>query len=407
MNFEKYRQSILEQYLQTKKRKEDVKKNIKYDFSKEEYEQTRLKQKQIELARHKNISHSFTEMMNFNCNRTMLFITATFPSAYGVKKYGDNKESITNHLQWQSKSISFFMRKLFKSKKYKKEKGNCRAKDPLHYLWTVELQAKGDMHLHAVVFLKDDTELVKHFVKRFHTLRAKYWKIMKVRDSGQSLTILPFGRCHIGMHPKFKPAMEELSHFDIRADLKKPDSKHHFLIDISHIPTYTGQGTAIEFYDKKKLEKVYSDIVEYISKLSEAKYKHIDKQKLLKKTIHQTMINHHTKGTIDKYSDEKLKIDSLIFSYIKVRTMHYSQVLFPTSLYKTVRTELVNFKKKYKSLFSLTIDMCKKYIEVVGESPYRTIKYKGKKIAIEQRWKGNNFLNRDSINEYKLAKQGV
>ena len=406
MNFEIYRQHIVREYIQVKKQKFEVKENIEYAFSGEQaYEQTRLKQELIELARHKNISHSFTEMMNFESNRTMLFLTATFPSEHGIHKYAYDQESISSHLKWQSKSISFFMRKLFKSKKYKKENGSCRARDPLHYLWTVELQAKGDMHLHAVVFLKDDAQLVQHFVKRFHTLRANYWKIMQVSDSGKSLTILPFGRCHIGMHPKFRPAMEELSTFDTRADLKNPESKHNFLVDISHIATKTGQGTAIEFYGKKKLENAYSDIVEYVSKLSEAKYKPIDEQKLLKQTVHQAMVDHHTKGAIDKYSDEKLKVDSLIFSHIKVRTMHYSQVLFPTSLYQTIRNELIGFKKGYRSLFTLTVDVCKQHIKVLGESPYRTVEYKGKQIATEQRWKEDTSVIVDEMNEYKLCKE--
>ena len=408
MTFEKYKQSIVQQYFKQKRQREENKFENKYQFSDEKnYTETCSKQEQIELARHKNVSHSFTEMMSFESNRTMLFLTATFPSAHGVHKHGESQESISDHLKWQSKSISFFMRKLFKSKKYTKEKGHCKAKDPLHYLWTVELQAKGDMHLHAVVFLKNDVALVQHFVKRFHLLRAKYWKIMQVSDSGRSLTILPFGRCHIGMHPKFRPTMEELSTFDTRPDVKNPESKHNFLIDISHIATKTGQGTAIEFYGKKKLESAYSDIIEYVSKLSEAKYKPIDEQKLLKQTVHQAMIDHHTKGTIDKYSDEKLKVDSLIFSHIKVRTMHYSQVLFPTSLYQTVRTELIGFKKGYKSLFTLTVDMCKGYIKIIGEHPYRTITYKNKKIATEQRWKEDDSFIEDEMNEYALSKEGV
>lgn len=408
MNFEKYRQYIVKQHIESKKQKFETKENVNYTFSGEQaYEQTRLKQEQIELARHKNISHSFTEMMNFQSNRTMLFLTATFASDFGVNKYGRDQESMSNHLKWQSKSISFFMRKLFKSKKYKKEKGNCRAKDPLHYLWTVELQGKGDMHLHAVVFLNDDTKLVQHFVKRFHDLRARYSKIMKVSDSGREITILPFGRCHIGMHPKFREAMEELSSFDTRLDLKNSETKHNFLVDISHIATNTGQGTAIEFYGRKRLESAYKDIVEYLSKMTEAKYKPIDEQKVLKQTVHHAMVDHHTKGTSDKYSDEKLKVDSLIFSYIKVRTMHYSQILFPTSLYQTIRTELISFKKGYRSLFTLTSDVCKGYIEIIGDRPYRTIEYKGKKIATEQRWKEDNSFNEDEMNEYKLSKEGV
>ena len=133
----------------------------------------------------------------------------------------------------------------------------------------------------------------------------------------------------------------------------------------------------------------------------------IDENKLLKQTVHQAMVNHHTKGIIDKYSDEKLKVDSLIFSHIKVRTIHYSQVLFPTSLYQTIRTELISFKKGYRSLFTLTVDVCKGYIEILGKSPYRTVEYKGNQIATEQRWKEDNFFIEDEINEYQLCKEGI
>lgn len=87
--------------------------------------------------------------------------------------------------------------------------------------------------------------------------------------------------------------------------------------------------------------------------------------------------------------------------------MNYSQILFPTKLYQTIRTELISFKKGYKNLFTLTVDLCKGDIKIVGESPYRSVKYKGETIATEQRWKEEALFNEDEINEYKLLKEGV
>ena len=87
--------------------------------------------------------------------------------------------------------------------------------------------------------------------------------------------------------------------------------------------------------------------------------------------------------------------------------MHYSQILFPTKLYQTIRTELISFKKGYKNLFTITADLCKGDIKIVGKRPYRSVEYKSKTIATEQRWKEEDSFNEDEINEYKLFKEGV
>ena len=409
MNFEAYRRWVVQEALEKHKQRFKIKEGIEYDFAQErDYQALKEKQEEIELARHLNISNSFVAMIEQKSDTTMLFITGTFGSKFRVERYSQSVGSITNHLRWQVKSSAFFLRKLFKSKRFKRlPHRKCGLHDPLEYLWTIELQSDGNIHFHLVVFLNDDEVSVKHFVKRFHELRAKYCRVMKVKDSGNSLTVLPLGRCHIGLHPQYESAMRELSAFETKADPKNHERKHHFLVDISHIETRTGEGTVVEFYTKKRFEDAYRDTVAYINKILEAKHTPMTKESIMRGIAHQTMVEHHTKGVTDKYSNEKLKVDAMIFSHIGVRIIHYSQILFPTSLYQTIRKELMTHKKGYRSLYTLTIDMCKGYIEIIGKAPYRTIEYKGKEIAQEQRWKENSYSIDDDVNDYKLAKEGV
>jgi len=375
MTFQTFRETVAFKVQEKQYHTQKKKQGKSYDFANGATHSSVLsKQKEIELLKLKNTNTSFTKMMTHQDDRTMLFVTFTIPPKFAVDKHLDSEDTIKNHLNWQSKSLAYHIRKILKSKKFKRsEKRRCALDDPIHNIWTLELQERGDVHLHAAIFLKDDPELVQDFVRLLHEHRAKHDGITTRYHNGASGSILPLGRCHIGLHPKFKPALEELSYLEA-AEKKRKDKKtsyepkryEFFMMDIAHFhykydEERRGQGTAIEFYNKEKLQQSYDNLAEYISKITEAKYSTKVKQKALKTAMYTEMIEHHTKGTLEVDNKAKLKSDSEIFSSITkkgVKTIHYSQALFPTKLYQSLRTQLIEFSQDYKSLYKITIDQC-------------------------------------------------
>lgn len=386
MNFDDFRIFVSNEEQAKREKKLKQKQHKTYDFSdRDSYADTLKKQKEIESAKLKNTIKSFTKMMAHSDDRTMLFLTFTLPPIHGVQKHLESADSIKNHLDWQAKSMAYHIRKLLKSKKFKRNKDRrCALDDPIHFLWTLELQEKGDAHLHGALFLKDDPILVKDTVRLIHEHRAKHDVITSCYHNGGTKSILPLGRCHIGMHPKFKPALEELSVLEEAEKKRKnkisyePKRYEYFMSDIAHFhyrydSARKGQGTAIEFYGTEKLKQSYDNLTEYISKITEAKYSKPKEEKALKTAVYTEMMDHHIKGTLEVDDKEKLKSDSEIFSFIGVKTIHYSQALFPTKLYQSLRMQLIEFSEAYKSLYKLTLDQCngKIIIEDVIVEGYR------------------------------------
>ncbi len=374
MTFPTFRETVAFEAREKQHDTQLKKKSKSYDFANgASHPSVLAKQKEIELWKLKNTNKSFTKMMAHQDDRTMLFVTFTIPPNFGVGKYLTSADAIKNHLNWQAKSLAYHIRSILKSKKLKRsKKRRCALDDPIHFIWTLELQGKGDIHLHAAIFLKDNPELVKDFIRLLHEHRAKHDGITTRYHNGASRNILPLGRCHVGLHPKFKPELEELSCLTQeekkRRDKTSYDPKRHeyFMLDIAHFHykydhARRGQGTAIEFYGKEKLQQSYDNLAEYISKITEAKYSEEVEQKALKTAVYTEMMEHHTKGTLEVDNKAKLKSDSEIFSSITkngVKTIHYSQALFPTKLYQSLRTQLVKFSQDYRSLYKITIDQC-------------------------------------------------
>ena len=371
MTFQDFRNLVTDETEMEQFYVQHIKEEKAYSFAKDKsYAEVRTKQKVIELAKLQNANKSFTKMMAHQDDRTMLFVTFTIPPNFAVEKYLSSVDEIKNHLNWQAKSLAYHIRKILRSKKFKRsKKRRCSLDDPIHFLWTLELQEKGDVHLHAAIFLKDNAELVQDFIRLLHEHRAKHDGITTRYHNGASRKILPLGRCHVGLHPKFGSALKELSHLEAAEKKSKnktaynPKRYEYFMMDIAHFhyrydDSRRGQGTAIEFYDGEKLQQSYSNLAEYITKITEAKYSEDIEQKALKTAIYSEMVEHHIKGTLEVDNKAKLKSDSEIFSYIEVKTIHYSQALFPTKLYQSLRTQLVEFSLDYRSLYKVTIDKC-------------------------------------------------
>lgn len=371
MTFQTFREIVAFEVRDKQYNMQQKKLGKSYDFANgASHSSVLVKQKEIELLKFENTTKSFTKMMAHQDDRTMLFATFTIPANFAVGRYLTSVDDTRNHLNWQAKSLAYHVRRILKSKKFKRSKERrCALDDPIHFIWTLELQEKGDVHLHAALFLKDDPKLVKDFVRLLHEHRAKHDGITTRYHNGASRNILPLGRCHIGLHPKFKPTLEELSHLEAAEKKRKdktsyePKRYEYFMMDIAHFHyrydcARRGQGTAIEFYNKEKLQQSYDNLAEYISKITEAKYSEETEQKALKTAVYTKMMEHHTKGTLEVDNKAKLRSDSEIFSSIGVKTIHYSQALFPTKLYQSLRSQLVNFSQDYRSLYKITLDKC-------------------------------------------------
>lgn len=338
------------------------------------------------MAKFKNTSRSFTKLMNYGEPRTMVVVTFTIPPEFSVTKtkYSQDFDRIKEHLQWQAKSFAYHWRQLMKSKRFRKKlKKLCALENIVHYLWTLELQEKGDIHLHAVLFIHDDPKLIQAFIALLHEHRAKHDGIVKRYHRDKQRDILPLGRCHIMLHPKFEPALRELSYFDTEEKLNKqkqpyePKRFEHFLSDLAHFHykydrSRRGQGTAVEFLDSTKLKQSYEGVVEYITKITEAKYSESTKTKRTKEIVHNTMVEHHTKGYLET-DNAKLKLDAMVFAEIGVKTVHYSEALFPTSFYQSIRDRLISFDGRYKSLYHLSLDYCNGIVRIEKDSGYKLV----------------------------------
>ena len=371
MTFQTFREIVAEEAEKERLAREQKKHDKRYDFAqKGTYKSVLFKQREIELLKFRNKNTSFTKTMVHQNDRTLIFVTFTIPPEFGVNKHLHSEDSIGKHLKWQSTSFAYAIRKIMKSKKFKRSKERkCALDDLIHFLWTLELQEKGDVHLHAALFLKDDPALVKDFIRLLHEYRAKHDGITSCYHNGGSKDILPLGRCHIGLHPKFKSSLEELSTLEPAEKKQRDKSSYdpkryeYFMMDIAHFhyrrdSSRRGQGTAIEFYGKEKLQESYDSLAEYITKITEAKYTEEAKSKAMKEAVYSEMINHHTKGILEVDNKQKLRSDSQIFSFINVKTVHYSQALFPTRLYQSLRPQLLDFSKDYQSLYAITMDLC-------------------------------------------------
>jgi len=378
MTFEKFMTEVSTELNNKFDARAQKKQNQSYSFSNDSsFTESVVKQEEIEYARLENTKYSFAKFMSVKNDRTMMFVTFTFGKESHLKHHSEDVYSIASHLEWQAKSAAYHIRRLLKSKKFRRAKNKpCAIDDPIHYMWSLELQEKGDIHLHAAFFLKDEPQLIKDFILRFHEQRAKHPYAMPcyVSEKKPEQYILPLGRCHFGLHPKHRALMEELSFLEQKEKLQKdkrtsydPKRYEYFMTDISHVKTFTGEGTAIEFYDAGKLKQLYEELGNYMTKIAMAKYSRNRDRALRKGAVYKTTLDHHLKGKKKSDSAEKQKLLAMhadVFTFIGVSTLHYSQALFQTKLYQSLWSQLTWKRPQYKSLFNITMDLCREKVRV-------------------------------------------
>ena len=98
-----------------------------------------------------------------------------------------------------------------------------------------------------------------------------------------------------------------------------------------------------------------------------------------------------------------------MFEYLGLKLHSSSEMLFSKSLYQKIRKQLIDHKKRYKSLAQVTIDWCKGLLTIEDKAPNRVIQYRGEVIAVEPKRQkiAIDEIYPEQENKYLMAKEGM
>ena len=373
------------------------------------------RKQRIEFAKLYQYTKSSSELMHKHQDRVNFMLTFTIASPYRVEDGNKSFDETMRIILQQAKSLVFHMRTLSKSEVFKSnESKKCAYKKRLHYEWALELQADGNVHLHATVTLPNDVNEVIAFVKLIHNMRNRHLGLKKTSRDKKNQVIMPLGRTHMALPDTMKKPI--LKYFSIQGsphkmmrDKADNQKENYFFPNLSpEINIYEGNGTLIEFTSIENMLANHKRLQKYILSFPKGKFK----LKSIMTAIHTDTSRHNLKG---KFKDPKgnnisKEIEDIaVFAYLKIHMYSSSQMTFPHSVYQKMRKELVIYNKKYKSLAKVTLDWCAEVLSIEGKNSNRIIIADGTTIAIEQ--KRTNTTHNDTFydeetNSYQLAKEG-
>ena len=184
---------------------------------------------------------------------------------------------------------------------------------------------------------------------------------------------------------------------------KEDDSRdNYFFPSLSpNIDIYSGTGTLLEFSTIEDMAKRYDKLRKYIIQMAKIKFQ----LRTIQTSVSDAQRIHNIKG---KFEDESRAVEDIaVFSYLGLKLHSSSQMLFPKSLYQSIRTQLIKFNKRYKHLSELTIDWCERKIRIEGNAPSREIYQQNELIAIERIVKKKiKIESSEDSNPYFKAKRG-
>ncbi len=378
----------------------------------------------IDFARLYQQTKSSAELMHEHQNRNSFMFTITIAPPHRVEDGDESFDGTMKTIQQQAESLLYHMRTLSKSEVFKSNGSKeCAYKKRLHYEWALELQAGGDVHLHAIISLPDDVQEVIRFIELIHGIRNRHLDITDTRrDKKEGQSILPLGRTHLSLLDTMQ--MPILKYFAMKGTPHKmmPDQKdgkkNYFFPKLSpEINILDGNGTLLEFTSLDDMLKKHKRLQKYIQDLAKLKFR-------LKAILVGLAVNvkrHNLKGKFkdpkEKDIQAKRKIqeaveDIAVFEYLKIRMHASSQMTFPSSLYQKMRKQLINHSARYESLVEVTLDWCKGALTIEGKVPDRTINVYGDIIATEPKRTKKTKIQVDNIllegiNDYQLAKEGM
>ncbi len=399
-------------------RQEQLKHQLKYEKKVKEsgkerstWEQYQYKQNQIELARLIQNTKSASELMRLNGDRTEMILTWTISQPFRVADTDKSFDTVVQRIRTQVNSLLHHMRTLSKSEVFASdEMKECAYKKRLHYHWALELQTGGDVHMHTVVSIYDDIEELAKLMKLVHDIRNAHLDItVSERAKNRGEEIFPLGRTHFALSAHLKDGLMEYYHSNNIAvktmpDKENPTRTNYFLPSLSPaIDIYSGRATLIEFNDNATMAEKYDSIRKYIISMTRAKFK----LRTTQTAISNAQRTHNIKGKFEG-DESRAAEDVAVFEFLGLKLHSSSQMLFSKSFYQKIRTQLIVFKSRYKSLARVTIDWCAGNLVIDGKEPDRVITYRGQVIAVEPKRKKIDYADYhdESVNEYALTKEG-
>ena len=377
------------------------------------FKQQKRKQR-TEFAKLYQYTNSSAELMHKHQDRVSFMLTFTIASPHRVE-YGDKSfdETMRIILQ-QAESLVYHMRTLSKSEVFKSGVSKeCAYKKRFHYEWALELQADGNVHLHATVTLPNDVIEVIAFIKLMHNMRNRHLGLKETSRDKKGQVVMPLGRTHIAlldtmMQPILKHFAMQGSPHKMMHDKEDSTKKNYFFPNLSpEINIYDGNATLIEFTSIENMLANHKRLQKYMLSLPKGKFK----LKTIMTAIHTDTRRHNLKGKFNdpKGQDISRELEDIaVFEYLKIKMYSSSQMTFPHTLYQKMRKQLIAHSTKYKSLAAVTVDWCKGILTVDIEKTNRTISIYCEVIAVEP--KRNKIpiddIYFEGINEYKLAKEG-
>ncbi len=364
-------------------------------------------QNRIEQFRLLQNTRSESELMRLQDNRTEMILTFTIASPYRVGDTDKSFDAVMQRIVTQAKSLMYYIRTISKSTKFNSnECKECAYKKRLHYHWTLELQSDGNVHMHIVISIYDDVRELLRLIELVHSMRNThlYSKVIKSEE------IFPLGRTHFALSAHHKKGL--LAYWKAKAinvveweDKNNSSRKNYFLPSLSpNIDIYSGAGTLLEFNDNETMAGKYDALRKYVISMTKAKFK----LRTVQAAASSELRVHNLKGKFAN-EEERAATDIAVFEFLGLKLHASSQMLFSKSLYQKIRTKLIVFNPRYKSLAAVTVDWCKGDLVIEGKEPNRKIYYRGQLITIEPKKQKVNHVDvtGENINEYLLAKEGV
>lgn len=381
----------------------------KWTWVKQEY-----RKQKIEFAKLYQYTKSSAELMHKHQDRISFMLTFTIASPQRVEDGDKSFDETMRIILQQAESLIYHMRTLSKSEVFKSGVSKeCAYKKRLHYEWALELQADGNVHLHATVTLPNDVDEVIAFVEIIHNMRNRHLELKETSRDKKGQLIIPLGRTHMALLDTIKKPI--LKYFAMNGSphkmmCDKADSKkeNYFFPNLSpEINVYNGNGSLIEFISIENMLANHKRLQKYMLSLPKGKFK----LKTIMTAVHADTRRHNLKG---KFKDPKggdiireLE-DIAVFEYLKIKMYSSSQMTFPHTLYQKMRKQLIDHNPQYESLAEITRDWCQGILSVEGKDPNRTIIVYGEIVAVEpKRTKkqiDHSYL--DEINRYQITKEG-
>jgi len=369
----------------------------------------------IEFAKLFQYTKSSAELMHTHQDRVSFMQTFTIAPPHRVEDGDTSFDETMRIILQQAESLVYHMRTLSKSKVFKSSVSKeCAYKKPLHYEWALELQADGNVHLHATVTLPNDVGDVIAFVKLIHSMRNRHLGLKETSRDKKNQSIMPLGRTHMALPDTMKDSI--LKHFrsngsphKMMTDKADREKENYFFPNLSpEINIFNGHGTLIEFISIEDMLKNHKRLQKYMLSLPKGKFK----LKTIMTAVHVNTTRHNMKGKFKdpKGSDITRELEDIaVFEYLKIKMYSSSQMTFPHTLYQKMRKQLVVHNAKYESLAAVTLDWCQGILSVEGKDPNRTISVYGEVIAVEPKRKKQKIdsMMVEGVNEYQLAKEGM